>query len=127
MSAPETLTPADRSQRQYNFSAGPATLPEEVLVEAKDELPVYDHVGASVMEISHRSPAYDKIEESAREHLRERALARAVRPHDRVHLARVHLEVDAAQDFAVFHAGVQVLDLQHWSFGHETIAPRTCD
>ena len=70
MSAPETLTPADRSQRQYNFSAGPATLPEEVLVEAKDELPVYDHVGASVMEISHRSPAYDKIEESAREHLR---------------------------------------------------------
>lgn len=63
-------TTVDRSERQYNFSAGPATLPEEVLQEAKDELPVYDHVGASVMEISHRSPAYDKIEESAREHLR---------------------------------------------------------
>lgn len=63
-------TPVDRSQRQYNFSAGPAALPEEVLMEAKDELPVYDHTGASVMEISHRSPAYDKIEESAREHLR---------------------------------------------------------
>jgi phosphoserine aminotransferase len=70
MPAPETASPVDRSQRQYNFSAGPATLPEEVLVEAKHELPVYDHTGASVMEISHRSPAYDKIEESAREHLR---------------------------------------------------------
>lgn len=63
-------TPADRTQRLYNFSAGPAALPEEVLLEAKDELPVYDHTGASVMEISHRSPAYDKVEESAREHLR---------------------------------------------------------
>ena len=62
--------PADRSQRLYNFSAGPAALPEEVLVEAKDELPVYDHVGASVMEISHRSAAYDKIEEAARDHIR---------------------------------------------------------
>lgn len=39
-------------------------------MEARDELPVYDHTGASVMEISHRSPAYDNIEESAREHLR---------------------------------------------------------
>jgi phosphoserine aminotransferase len=63
-------TPADRGQRLYNFSAGPAALPEEALLEAKEELPVYDHTGASVMEISHRSPAYDKIEESAREHLR---------------------------------------------------------
>lgn len=63
-------TPADRGQRLYNFSAGPAALPEEALLEAKDELPVYDRTGASVMEISHRSPAYDKIEESAREHLR---------------------------------------------------------
>ncbi|MFB6273505.1 MAG: 3-phosphoserine/phosphohydroxythreonine transaminase [Salinibacter sp.] len=63
-------SPADRSRRQYNFSAGPAILPEEALLEAKDELPVYDHTGTSVMEISHRSPAYDKIEESAREHLR---------------------------------------------------------
>jgi phosphoserine aminotransferase len=62
--------PIDRGQRLYNFSAGPAALPEEALIEAKEELPVYDHTGASVMEISHRSPAYDKIEESAREHLR---------------------------------------------------------
>jgi phosphoserine aminotransferase len=65
-----TTSPADGSQRLYNFSAGPAVLPEAVLQEAKDELPVYDHTGASVMEISHRSPAYDKVEEAAREHLR---------------------------------------------------------
>ena len=63
--------PADGSARQFNFSAGPAVLPEEVLLEAKDELPVYDHVGASVMEISHRSAAYDKVEESAREHMKK--------------------------------------------------------
>ena len=70
MPAPRPSVPVDRSQRLYNFSAGPATLPEAALLEAKDELPVYDHVGASVMEISHRSPAYDEIEASAREHLR---------------------------------------------------------
>ncbi len=52
--------------RQHNFSAGPGTLPEEVLLELRDELPVYGDVGASVMEISHRSPAYDAIEASAR-------------------------------------------------------------
>ncbi len=68
--AETTSAPADRSERQYNFSAGPAALPEEALVEAKEELPVYDHTGASVMEISHRSPAYDDIEESAREHIK---------------------------------------------------------
>ena len=63
-------TPADGSQRLYNFSAGPAVLPEEALQEAKGELPVYAHTGASVMEISHRSPAYDKVEESARDHIK---------------------------------------------------------
>jgi phosphoserine aminotransferase len=65
-----TTAPADRSQRQYNFSAGPAALPEETLLEAKKELPVYENAGASVMEISHRSAAYDKVEESAREHIK---------------------------------------------------------
>jgi len=63
-------TPVDGSRRLFNFSAGPATLPEAVLQEAKDELPVFDHTGASVMEISHRSPAYDKVEESARDHIK---------------------------------------------------------
>jgi phosphoserine aminotransferase len=62
--------PADKSQRLYNFCAGPAVLPEAVLLEARDELPVYDHAGASVMEISHRSAAYDEIEAGARDHIR---------------------------------------------------------
>ncbi|MDX1546787.1 MAG: 3-phosphoserine/phosphohydroxythreonine transaminase [Rhodothermales bacterium] len=56
--------------RLYNFSAGPGTLPTEVMLEVKEELPVYQDVGASIMEISHRSPAYDAVEEGARERLR---------------------------------------------------------
>ena len=50
-------------QRQYNFSAGPAVLPESVLMEVRDELPAYGDAGASIMEISHRSKAYDEAEE----------------------------------------------------------------
>ena len=57
--------------RQYNFSAGPGTLPEEVLLEVKNELPVYDGIGASVMEISHRSPTYTEIAASARTRMRK--------------------------------------------------------
>lgn len=63
--------PVDRTQRCYNFCAGPAVLPEAALLEARDELPVYDHVGASAMEISHRSAAYDKIETAARRRIKK--------------------------------------------------------
>lgn len=56
--------------RLHNFSAGPGTLPEEVLLEVRSELPVYDDVGSSIMEISHRSTAYAAIEQSARDSLR---------------------------------------------------------
>ncbi len=55
----------DPTQRQFNFSAGPAVLPESVLQEVKGELPVYGKAGASVIEISHRSPEYAAIQESA--------------------------------------------------------------
>ncbi|MDE2834133.1 MAG: 3-phosphoserine/phosphohydroxythreonine transaminase [Bacteroidota bacterium] len=58
------------SERLHNFSAGPASLPQEVILAAKRELPVYRGTGASVMEISHRSPAYTAIEASARDRLR---------------------------------------------------------
>lgn len=54
------------SARLHNFSAGPAVLPEEVLHEIRDELPVYDDIGSSVLEISHRSPTYTDIERSAK-------------------------------------------------------------
>lgn len=47
--------------RVYNFSAGPAVLPEEVLREAAAEMLDYQGSGMSVMEMSHRSPAYDAI------------------------------------------------------------------
>ena len=47
--------------RVYNFSAGPAVLPEEVLKEAAAEMLDYQGCGMSVMEMSHRSKAYDAI------------------------------------------------------------------
>ena len=47
--------------RVYNFSAGPAVLPEEVLKEAAAEMLDYKGTGMSVMELSHRSKAFETI------------------------------------------------------------------
>ena len=57
--------------RVYNFSAGPAVLPEEVLKEAQAELLDYPGCGMSVMEMSHRSKAFDSIIEAAEAVLRD--------------------------------------------------------
>lgn len=57
--------------RVYNFSAGPAVLPEEVLKEAADEMLDYRGTGMSVMEMSHRSKAYETIIKEAEADLRE--------------------------------------------------------
>lgn len=57
--------------RVYNFSAGPAVLPEEVLQEAADEMLDYQGCGMSVMEMSHRSKVYDTIIKTAEADLRE--------------------------------------------------------
>ena len=57
--------------RVYNFSAGPAVLPEEVLQEAADEMLDYRGTSMSVMEMSHRSKAYDTIIKEAEADLRE--------------------------------------------------------
>ena len=57
--------------RVYNFSAGPAVLPEEVLREAAEEMMDYRGTGMSVMEMSHRSKAYDEIIKDAEKDLRE--------------------------------------------------------
>ncbi|MBQ1688138.1 MAG: 3-phosphoserine/phosphohydroxythreonine transaminase [Lachnospiraceae bacterium] len=57
--------------RVYNFSAGPAVLPEEVLQQAADEMLDYQGTGMSVMEMSHRSKAYDDIIKTAEKDLRE--------------------------------------------------------
>ena len=58
-------------KRVYNFSAGPAVLPEEVLKEAADEMMDYRGCGMSVMEMSHRSKTYDNIIKEAEADLRE--------------------------------------------------------
>ena len=57
--------------RVYNFSAGPAVLPEEVLTEAAAEMLDYKGTGMSVMEMSHRSKAYQAIIDEAESDLRE--------------------------------------------------------
>ena len=57
--------------RVYNFSAGPAVLPEEVLQQAADEMLDYQGSGMSVMEMSHRSKVYDSIIKAAEADLRE--------------------------------------------------------
>jgi phosphoserine aminotransferase len=57
--------------RVYNFSAGPAVLPEEVLQEAAAEMMDYRGCGMSVMEMSHRSKVYDTIIKEAEADLRE--------------------------------------------------------
>ena len=57
--------------RVYNFSAGPAVLPEEVLREAQEEMLDYRGTGMSVMEMSHRSKAFDEIIDAAEADLRK--------------------------------------------------------
>jgi phosphoserine aminotransferase len=58
------------ANRIYNFSAGPAVLPEEVLLEAQEFLYTLPGVGMSILEISHRSKAFDKIILEAEQELR---------------------------------------------------------
>lgn len=55
----------------YNFSAGPAVLPKEVLREAAEEMLDYQGTGMSVMEMSHRSKAFEGIITDAEKTLRE--------------------------------------------------------
>ena len=57
--------------RIYNFSAGPAMLPEEVLKEAAEEMLDYRGCGMSVMEMSHRSKVYQQIIDEAEADLRK--------------------------------------------------------
>ena len=57
--------------RVFNFSAGPAALPLEVLEQVKAELTDWQASGMSVMEISHRSKAFIAVAEEAERDLRE--------------------------------------------------------
>ncbi len=58
-------------ERVYNFSAGPSMLPENVLQKAAEEMMNYQGSGMSVMEMSHRSPVYEKIIAEAETLLRQ--------------------------------------------------------
>ena len=57
--------------RVYNFAAGPAVLPEAVLKEAAEEMLDYNGAGMSVMEMSHRSKAFEEILQAAERDLRD--------------------------------------------------------
>jgi len=57
--------------RIYNFSAGPAILPEEVLVEAQSQLVDYQGAGMSIMEMSHRGKEYMAVQAEAEANLRK--------------------------------------------------------
>lgn len=59
------------NNRIFNFNAGPATLPVEVLQEAQAELLNYGQTGMSVLEISHRSKAYEAINAEAEANMKE--------------------------------------------------------
>ena len=57
--------------RIFNFSAGPAVLPLEVLKEVQEELLDYQGTGMSILEMSHRSPSYEKVNAEAEEDIKE--------------------------------------------------------
>lgn len=57
--------------RAYNFNAGPTALPLEVLQKAKEELTDYQGIGMSIMEVSHRSSAYDEVHEQAMQRVKD--------------------------------------------------------
>ena len=56
--------------RAHNFSAGPAVLPLSVIEELADALPNFKGTGQGLMELSHRSPAFDAVHRSAEQRLR---------------------------------------------------------
>jgi phosphoserine aminotransferase len=59
------------TQRVFNFSAGPAVLPEPVLAEAQRDLMALPGVGASILEISHRSSTFENIIQQAETNIRQ--------------------------------------------------------
>lgn len=58
-------------RKVFNFSAGPAMLPEEVLLQAQAEMLDWQHTGMSIMELGHRGPEFKEVAEQAEADLRE--------------------------------------------------------
>ena len=101
--------------RVFNFAAGPAALPLEVLEEAREELTDWRGGGTSVMEVSHRSKAFVAVAREAEETLRELL---AIPPHYRV----LFLQGGASAQFAAValnlareQAAVDYLHTGQWS------------
>ena len=67
MSIPASARPLKRA---FNFNAGPAALPLPVLERIREELLDYRGTGMSVMEMSHRSPEFEAINQAAEQDLR---------------------------------------------------------
>ncbi|MBA3439754.1 MAG: 3-phosphoserine/phosphohydroxythreonine transaminase [Pyrinomonadaceae bacterium] len=65
------MTTATTTERIYNFSAGPAVLPLQVLEKAQSELTNLNGIGMSIMEISHRSKAFEEIIARAEKGIRD--------------------------------------------------------
>ena len=66
-----TSAPSRAAKRAFNFNAGPAALPLPVLERIREELLDYRGTGMSVMELSHRSPEFEAINNAAEQNLRK--------------------------------------------------------
>ncbi len=66
-----TIAPTRATKRAFNFNAGPAALPLPVLERIREELLDYRGTGMSVMELSHRSPQFEAINNAAEQNLRK--------------------------------------------------------
>ena len=104
--------------RVYNFSAGPAVLPESVLKEAAYEMMDYQGSGMSVMEMSHRSKLYQSILDTAEADLRDLLNIPA-------NYKVLFLQGGAYQQFAAVPMNLmknKVADYIHRSVGQEGLA-----
>src|ERR1700730_10278165 len=59
------------TKRSYNFNAGPAALPLEVLQKAQEQFVDYKGIGMSIMEVSHRSKEYEQINDETQQLMSE--------------------------------------------------------
>ncbi len=71
VTAVDTVAAMHNSRCVYNFGAGPAMLPESVVLELQQELPNHQGSGISILEMNHRSPDFQKIINQAEQDLRE--------------------------------------------------------
>ncbi|MCV3762730.1 3-phosphoserine/phosphohydroxythreonine transaminase [Companilactobacillus farciminis] len=99
----------------YNFSAGPAVLPTEVVKRVKEDLPSFDSSGMSVMEISHRSNLFDRVIGQAQQDLKE-----LLQVPDDYHVLFFQggctLQFTAAPlNLATEHKRIALLDSGHWA------------